>query len=203
MPIGLIIELTSEIERMPDAGLVAPNPRSEAAVISIDAMTASAPSKVALALRPLGSQILMPKAPARPLPRLLLVTGMSGAGKSTVLDTLEDMGWDVVDNLPADLLDGFVNGGEQCRMRRLRWRWTREPWLRPAAPSRSHPLDRGGRGRDPRSRLLRHRAHATVRRDPASPPAGAGPARRGWHCSRTAVDARPSERRRQRLTPPI
>ena len=32
-----------------------------------------------------------------PHPRLLLVTGMSGAGKSTVLDTLEDMGWDCVD----------------------------------------------------------------------------------------------------------
>jgi len=52
---------------------------------------------------------------ARRLPRLLLVTGMSGAGKSTVLDTLEDMGWNVVDNLPADLLDPFVNGGGQCR----------------------------------------------------------------------------------------
>jgi UPF0042 nucleotide-binding protein len=51
----------------------------------------------------------------RRLPRLLLVTGMSGAGKSTVLDTLEDMGWDVVDNLPADLVDGFVNGGGMCR----------------------------------------------------------------------------------------
>ncbi len=48
-------------------------------------------------------------------PRLLLVTGMSGAGKSTVLDTLEDMGWDVVDNLPTDLLSAFVNGGDQCR----------------------------------------------------------------------------------------
>ena len=47
--------------------------------------------------------------------RLLLVTGMSGAGKSTVLDALEDMGWDIVDNLPADLLAGFVNGGGQCR----------------------------------------------------------------------------------------
>src|SRR3954468_6177319 len=52
---------------------------------------------------------------ARRPPRLLLVTGMSGAGKSTVLDTLEDMGWDVVDNLPADLVDAFVNGGGQCR----------------------------------------------------------------------------------------
>lgn len=48
-------------------------------------------------------------------PRLLLVTGMSGAGKSTVLDALEDMGWDTVDNLPADLLENFVHGGNQCR----------------------------------------------------------------------------------------
>jgi UPF0042 nucleotide-binding protein len=51
----------------------------------------------------------------RQLPRLLLVTGMSGAGKSTVLDALEDMGWDVVDNLPADLLKDFIHGGGQCR----------------------------------------------------------------------------------------
>jgi UPF0042 nucleotide-binding protein len=51
----------------------------------------------------------------RRLPRLLLVTGMSGAGKSTVLDTLEDIGWDVVDNLPADLLQSFVHGADQCR----------------------------------------------------------------------------------------
>jgi len=50
---------------------------------------------------------------ARRLPRLLLVTGMSGAGKSTVLDALEDLGWDVVDNLPADLLQEFVHGGGQ------------------------------------------------------------------------------------------
>ena len=49
----------------------------------------------------------------RRLPRLLLVTGMSGAGKSTVLDALEDMGWDTVDNLPADLLQEFVHGGGQ------------------------------------------------------------------------------------------
>jgi UPF0042 nucleotide-binding protein len=54
---------------------------------------------------------------ARRQPRLLLVTGMSGAGKSTVLDTLEDMGWDVVDNLPADLLAAFVNGGSGRRER--------------------------------------------------------------------------------------
>ena len=50
------------------------------------------------------------------LPRLLLVTGMSGAGKSSVLDALEDFGWDVVDNLPADLLDPFVGSGAECRV---------------------------------------------------------------------------------------
>ena len=55
----------------------------------------------------------MTKSP--PKPRLLLVTGMSGAGKSSVLDALEDMGWDIVDNLPADLLNGFVHAGDQCR----------------------------------------------------------------------------------------
>ena len=35
---------------------------------------------------------------------------MSGAGKSTVLDALEDMGWECVDNLPADLLRQYVQG---------------------------------------------------------------------------------------------
>ncbi len=40
--------------------------------------------------------------------RILLVTGMSGAGKSTALRTLEDMGWEVVDNLPFVLLDRLL-----------------------------------------------------------------------------------------------
>src|SRR5437764_12394871 len=53
---------------------------------------------------------------ARRLPRLLLVTGMSGAGKSPVLDALEDMGWDIVDNLPVDLLQSFVHAPGECRV---------------------------------------------------------------------------------------
>lgn len=39
---------------------------------------------------------------------ILLVTGMSGAGKSTVLKTLEDSGWDIVDNLPLRLLGQLI-----------------------------------------------------------------------------------------------
>lgn len=45
--------------------------------------------------------------PTRPT-RILLVTGMSGAGKSTALKTLEDLGWEVVDNLPLLLLDRLL-----------------------------------------------------------------------------------------------
>jgi UPF0042 nucleotide-binding protein len=40
---------------------------------------------------------------------ILLVTGRSGAGKSTVLKTLEDLGWEVVDNLPLVLLDRLLS----------------------------------------------------------------------------------------------
>ena len=39
---------------------------------------------------------------------LILVTGMSGSGKSVALNTLEDMDFYCVDNLPADLLPEFV-----------------------------------------------------------------------------------------------
>ena len=41
--------------------------------------------------------------------RILLVTGMSGAGKSTALRTLEDAGWEVVDNLPLTLLHHLLS----------------------------------------------------------------------------------------------
>ncbi|MFM9977536.1 MAG: RNase adapter RapZ [Sphingomonadaceae bacterium] len=40
--------------------------------------------------------------------RILLVTGMSGAGKSTALKALEDVGWETVDNLPLVLLNRLI-----------------------------------------------------------------------------------------------
>ena len=39
---------------------------------------------------------------------IALVTGMSGAGRSTAARALEDLGWFVVDNLPPQLLDELV-----------------------------------------------------------------------------------------------
>jgi UPF0042 nucleotide-binding protein len=40
--------------------------------------------------------------------RFVIVTGMSGAGKSTALKTLEDMGFFCVDNLPVMLIETFA-----------------------------------------------------------------------------------------------
>jgi UPF0042 nucleotide-binding protein len=40
--------------------------------------------------------------------KLLIVSGLSGSGKSIALDTLEDCGYYCVDNLPVSLLDDFI-----------------------------------------------------------------------------------------------
>ena len=39
----------------------------------------------------------------------LIVTGMSGAGKHTAIQVLEDFGYNCVDNLPVPLLKNFVD----------------------------------------------------------------------------------------------
>ena len=47
---------------------------------------------------------------------LVLVTGMSGAGKSTALKILEDLGYEAIDNLPLSLLSDLVQArGENGR----------------------------------------------------------------------------------------
>jgi len=42
------------------------------------------------------------------VPSLIIVSGMSGSGKSVALNTFEDLGFYCVDNLPAELLPEFV-----------------------------------------------------------------------------------------------
>ena len=57
-----------------------------------------------------------------PLPLLIVVSGMSGSGKSVALKTLEDQGFYCVDNLPADLLPDFVRsvaGGDGAPPQKL------------------------------------------------------------------------------------
>jgi UPF0042 nucleotide-binding protein len=45
---------------------------------------------------------------------MLIVTGMSGAGRSTVANALEDLGWYVVDNLPPQMLRPLVDLAERA-----------------------------------------------------------------------------------------
>ena len=49
------------------------------------------------------------------LPDLAIITGMSGAGRSTAANVLEDLGWFVVDNLPPALLPTLAELGGRSR----------------------------------------------------------------------------------------
>jgi UPF0042 nucleotide-binding protein len=46
---------------------------------------------------------------ARPAPQLLIITGLSGSGKTHVSRALEDVGWFCVDNLPTVLVPSFAD----------------------------------------------------------------------------------------------
>ncbi|MGH8893670.1 MAG: RNase adapter RapZ [Actinomycetes bacterium] len=48
-------------------------------------------------------------------PELAIITGMSGAGRSTAANVLEDLGWFVVDNLPPALLPTLSELGGRSR----------------------------------------------------------------------------------------
>jgi UPF0042 nucleotide-binding protein len=42
--------------------------------------------------------------------RIVLVTGPSGAGRSTAINALEDLGWEVIENIPLTLLPRLIEG---------------------------------------------------------------------------------------------
>jgi UPF0042 nucleotide-binding protein len=51
-------------------------------------------------------------------PRILIITGLSGSGKTHVARALEDIGWFCVDNLPSALIPQFadlIHGSEELR----------------------------------------------------------------------------------------
>ena len=55
-----------------------------------------------------------------PVPvRLLVITGLSGAGRRTAGHTLEDLGWFVVDNLPPSLLPELIETSRQRQFNRV------------------------------------------------------------------------------------
>ena len=57
-----------------------------------------------------------PAAPSPPTAgkrQLLLVTGLAGAGKSTALAVLEDLGWETIDNFPVRMLKRLVTMADE------------------------------------------------------------------------------------------
>ena len=55
--------------------------------------------------------------------KMVIVTGMSGAGKSTALNVLEDEGYYCVDNMPISLVVKFAElaAGQEEGFQTLRW----------------------------------------------------------------------------------
>jgi len=136
--LALVVDLVAadEVERLPDPafalleGCLVP-------LASLDAFAASTPLKLLLALGltptagaaaiigykqrtmtnpasdPGPQQDIVPPAGSSAGTRVVLVTGLSGAGRSTALKTLEDIGYEAVDNLPLSLLPRLVGGSSQ------------------------------------------------------------------------------------------
>ena len=133
VPLALVADLrpAAEIARLPE-------PKQETLqgvqlpCIDLDPWQLSAPEKVRLALRDAARSIMRrtspgssakagdsmaeetlaegrPSVPESDATRLVLVTGMSGAGRSSALRVLEDEGYEAVDNLPLRLLTSLVN----------------------------------------------------------------------------------------------
>src|SRR5580700_5631773 len=49
------------------------------------------------------------RAPGQHSPELVIITGMSGSGKASVLKAFEDLGYYCVDNLPVQLIPQFAD----------------------------------------------------------------------------------------------
>lgn len=51
----------------------------------------------------------------KPGPQVVIITGLSGSGKGTVLKAFEDLGFFAVDNLPIELIPKFAELTEESR----------------------------------------------------------------------------------------
>ncbi len=133
VPLGLVVDLVDgeSVERLPDPdsctilGVRLP-------VVRFDPFEASTPAKLRLALAGRGAAPITgpdaddePQHPAESAEKdgeaeetggrraLVLVTGLSGAGRSTALSILEDLGYESIDNLPLELLQPLIAGGRR------------------------------------------------------------------------------------------
>ena len=120
-PLALIVDLTAsgEVERLPE-------PQAESLLgvelprMALAPFEASAPAKIKLALQRAAQRPGLPaEAAGEEAASVLLVTGLSGAGRSSALKILEDLGYEAIDNLPLGLLPQALTRGEGERRKPL------------------------------------------------------------------------------------
>lgn len=104
-PIALALDLSRRPDRLPDSDHLAVAGH-RVPCLPFDPFGESAPQRAARALATHG----LPGTGDGVSPPILIISGLSGAGKSTVLRALEDAGHEVVDNLPLSLLDALIAG---------------------------------------------------------------------------------------------
>ena len=188
-----------------------PSWESHLPVVSLAPFEASAAAKLRLALARIASGMIgdvsaMPDSPAtsthhhanatRAVP-FVLVTGMSGAGRTTALKALEDLGYEAVDNLPLSLLgdlmrstagspgdDGAPAAGHRRRHPHLRLRAAATWCARIARASSTRRHRRAAAV----PRLRRRDPAAPLHRDAPPPSAGARPAGEATASPRSAAD---------------
>lgn len=130
VPLALVVDLIlpEQVERLPEPA-TAEIEGVRLPLLGLAPFEASTPAKLILALdedaapgavAPVGykervmsepaTSFRQPDAPAGALarPLIVLITGMSGAGRTSSLKMLEDLGFEAVDNLPLSLLPGLV-----------------------------------------------------------------------------------------------
>ena len=123
VPVGLVVDLVDgeSVERLPETESCTLLDQ-ELPLVRFDPFEASTPAKLRLALAnsDAGNAGRQPETladeaedPAEGSRALVLVTGLSGAGRSTALSILEDLGYESIDNLPLDLLRPLIAGGRR------------------------------------------------------------------------------------------
>jgi len=118
VPVALACDLAAVPERLPE-----PRIRTIGDValpcVALAPFEASAPVKLEAALTLWGTGVDTAPVPADvplsadPASPVLVVTGLSGAGRSTALKAFEDLGFEVVDNLPLALFDRLLEPGSE------------------------------------------------------------------------------------------
>jgi len=116
---------------------------------------------------------LDPRRGVQAMSEVVLVTGMSGAGRSTVSAALEDLGWFVIDNLPVELI---VRVGELAAAGSFDYAGVafvvgRSGRVQPTRCSRSRwSYNKCTRTRRSSSSTRRRRAHPPLRSKSSAPP---------------------------------